>query len=150
LDLKLLGPKLCALAWTVAVATQIVFMLRTPDHAVLFGTDWSDVIQATQRRGLLFVGLGLLTAAVGLITGRFGFLVSIGSAFIYLTHWFPMTLIARNGFGGALVIMRLADSIPGLRMTGVIRDLILPVAFVVSIALCVLEWRRSYLNARSG
>lgn len=137
---KSISTRLCVAAWVLAATLQLIFMLGLPDQIVVDGQDLTHANLIVQTRGLIFVGTGLVLSLIALTTWPWGLAITAASASLYLVRWLPFGLIQDVGLLGAVKRMWIVGSIPGLRLTAIVRDVLLPLAFIAVIAFAIREW----------
>jgi len=130
---------LCLGAWALALLAQLAVMLTLPDKVDAFGVDVTRASHALLIQQLVFVTSGLALAFCALLSVRFRLPLLLCASLLYLLHWFPWSLVASLGLTAtARAIVQFA-TIPGLRVVSVIRDAVLPLAFVAVIGLSSWE-----------
>ena len=138
-----IGRLVCLLAWSLAAVAQIVFVASVPDKIVITGLDVSHANHVALMHQALFIGTGLILAVMSYLWKKWATLFVIISSALYLAHWFPYHSVRQFGLLATYRAMFVIGSNEGLRLSFVIRDIVLPVAFIASIVFVLLEMRRS-------
>lgn len=136
------GRILCLVAWILAAIVQLIVVSGMPDRLVISGIDLSDANRTALLHGAFFIGCGLMLASGAFIPRRWTWLLALLSAVLYLVHWFPFQSVKTYGLVTVFKGMFLIGWNPGLRLSFVTRDIVLPIAFVTSIALLLFGRRR--------
>jgi hypothetical protein len=138
---------ICLLAWVLAAVVQSIFVASVPDKIVISGVDISHANHMVLVHQALFIGFGFALAAAAYFAKRWTFVFVVASSALYLVHWFPFQSIKKYGLVAVSKGMMVVGSNPGLRLTFVTRDIILPIAFVVAIAFVALAIHRQTPSA---
>jgi hypothetical protein len=139
LPVNALGRWLCLLAWLTAVVVQTVFVTINGTKVVIGGIDFTAQNTAILRHGAIFLAIGFLITVASFFWRRWASVLVIASSTLYILHWFPLHSVLSYGPAATFRGMWLVGSIPGLRMTAVTRDIVLPAAFIVTIVLTVRD-----------
>src|SRR5689334_11851604 len=91
------GKVICLLGWVFAAVLQISDVLRTPDHVVVSGVDLSSANHAVLLRGMLLIAVGLILAIAAFVPRKWAWICALGSAVLYLAHWFPFKSVQTYG-----------------------------------------------------
>jgi hypothetical protein len=148
--MKLSARLICVLAWVFAGVVQLVFVLQVPDKIVIAGTDLSQANAMVRMHQAVFIGIGLLVAALGYVVKKWSSWLVIVSSALYLVHWFPLQSVQKYGLIAVSKNMWMVGSTPGLTLTSVARDAVLPIMFCASIVLALLEMRRPRVSAATS
>jgi hypothetical protein len=139
---KFPGRLVCVSAWSLAAVAQTVIILSAPQSIIVSGVDLGPANAIVQRHQLIFIGVGLALAVVGYWGKKWAPPFVIVSSALYLIHWFPFKFIYDYGLAATFNTKLVLGSIPGLRWSSFIRDIVLPIAFATSIVFVLLEMRR--------
>jgi hypothetical protein len=137
------GPSrlVCLLAWILAAVVQAIFVASLPEKMTISGVDITHANHVVLVHQAFFIGCGLVLAVAAYAAKRWGLLFVVASSVLYLAHWFPFQSVHKYGLIAAYKTMVLVGSSPGLRLSSITRDVILPIAFLAAIALVALEMR---------
>ena len=141
-EMRYAGRVVCLIAWILAICVQLVV---TSDSTPLIvdGVDYTWAQAEIRLHGALLLGIGVAIALLAFIRKPWYWIPAILSPALYLLHWFPFESVSKYGFAAVFEGMAVVGSNPGLRLAFVTRDIILPIAFVLSIVLTLLARRRS-------
>lgn len=132
---------LCLTGWIVAVAVALFYVYSAPQKLVVSGVDLSQVNSMAKLYQLLFTALGLLIVILSYVLRRWGAPLILVASALYLVRWFPYQQIAKYGLIAVAKSMWTVGSIPGLRLTFAVRDIILPILFLLSIVFVLVRDR---------
>jgi hypothetical protein len=133
---------LCLTAWALACVEQVTLVYQSPASLVIFGTEMAEANKMVAIHALIFSGAGLSLAVVAFYTKRLGLYVTAISAAMYLVHWFPFKPVFKFGPFVVLKGMLAVATHPSVSWAVIISSFVLPAAFIIVIALAVLERRR--------
>jgi hypothetical protein len=131
------GRIICLLGWILAAIVQTNDMLRMPDHVVISGVDLSSANRAVLLRGMFLIAFGLILAFTAFLPRKWTWICALLSAVLYLAHWFPFGSVWTYGLLTVFKGMFLVGWTPALRLSFLVRDIVLPIAFTISAALVV-------------
>lgn len=140
--MKLTGRLVCILAWLLMAIVQTIVVAGAPDRIVAFGNDITQATTAAIHSGAIFIAFGLTLALSSYVFKRWSPIVVIAASALYLLHWFPLYLVFKHGLIDPFRLKYLIGWNPGLRLSFLTRDVVLPVAFVIALVLAVLEVKR--------
>jgi hypothetical protein len=115
------------------------FVTTAEQRVIIGGADLSAQSSAVLRHGAILLAIGLLISVGSFFWKRRASVLVIASSALYLLHLFPFYLIFKYGPAATFRAMWLTGSIPGLRMTALTRDAVLPAAFITAIVLVARE-----------
>ena len=146
--MKATGTLICLGGWVLAAAAQLAFTLSVPlGKVVAFGVDLTHVRDMSLMHAAVYITCGLILAIAAILAKKWRFPLVVIASLFYLLHWFPWRMVGKYGFTAVAHSKYLAGSIPSLRFISVIRDIVLPIAFTVAIALAISERRRYMVTA---
>jgi hypothetical protein len=129
----------CLLAWVLAAAAQLAFVVSVPERIVISGIDVTEANSLVLGHQAIFIAIGLLIAIAGHFVKRWSPFLVVAAAAFYLLHWFPFRAVSTYGVLPVAKAMFLVGSSTGLQLLSITRDLVLPLAFVLSIVLVFVE-----------
>lgn len=129
---------MCFVGWLIAAAAQFLFVLGLPEHASFDGIDLTAARDAALRNQWLIILAGVGLSATALRVAR-GATIAIAASALYLINWVPLTSLVNYGFAATASAMLLVGQSPGLRFTALVRDVLLPLVFVVAVVLLIRD-----------
>jgi hypothetical protein len=123
---------ICLTAWALAAAAQIGFV------ASLSGRVASQAADLLVQQ-FVFIAIGLILAVTAYAYKRWRAALVTGASALYLLHWFPWKSVSKVGPVATGESMLALASTPSLRLMFLLRDVILPVAFIIAIAFAVVQ-----------
>ena len=141
------GKITCLLGWILAGVLQMSDVLRTPDHVAISGIDLSSANRAILLRGMLLIAVGLVLAIAAFLPKKWAWICALCAAVLYLAHWFPLGSVQTYGMLTVFKGMFLVGWSPALRLSFLVRDVVLPIAFTGSVIFIVFG---KYRPVRAG
>lgn len=146
--MKVSGALICVLAWTTITVMQIVHLATLPSKIIISGVDYTQANIIIQRHETLLICLGLALAIGGYFIRRWGQALVLCSSLFYLVHWFPFHAVWTYGLTQVFKGMFIVGS--GFRATYVMRDIFLPILFVIAMIMVAQEIYRSHPAAEAS
>ncbi len=140
--MKSLARHVCLFAWVLAVGMQLILVTHAPDTLVISGVDMAHENAMVLIHQLIFIGFGLLVAIVAYFAKRWGSYLVVVSAAFYLARWFPFQSVYKYGLSAVAKSMFHLGSNPGVRLSYIMGNIVLPILFVASIVFVVIDSRR--------
>jgi len=147
--MKSLARHVCVFAWVLAAVVQLILVTRAPDTLVISGADIAHENTMVLIHQLIFISFGLLVALAAYFSKKWGAYLVVISAALYLTRWFPLQSIYKYGLSAVAKSMFLIGSNPGVRLSYITGNIVLPILFIASIAFVVLGARRPPSTAQA-
>jgi len=135
-------------AWCVVALGQVAIFVQVPAHVVVFGVDVTRETKLNELHQTLWIAMGIALVLWSLWVSRWGTLLVVLSSAIYLVNWLPLHSIVTNGLGATARMTWIVGSTPGIRLTYLLWNVLLPIAFAVAVVLSLWEMKRPRAPAR--
>jgi hypothetical protein len=115
-------------------------MAQTPHHVLLGDVDVTHPVRVGQAYSIIWHLLGLLSAIVAFFTrGKWRILLLLISSLLYLVVWYAQGSLRRLGFVSGYRMNWYGASLLHYEFGFLVRDVILPIAFVAVVGLAVYQ-----------
>jgi hypothetical protein len=141
-DAGRVGRFICFYGWLVfalmlALSTLSILLHRRPVHAG--DVDITHWLIQGQIQAAIWTAVGLGLAVAALMVGKLSGALVVASSGLYLLRWYPFATAFKRGYVEALQTLWLVVTNGADWPYGVVRSVLLPLAFVVSIGLVVWD-----------
>ncbi|HVY22854.1 MAG TPA: hypothetical protein VG962_05830 [Steroidobacteraceae bacterium] len=135
--MKLYAKIIALCSWIVTGLIQVTYELQTPSKVVMQGVDITQSVSRGHSLAVIWIGLGLILASAAFIVKRASSVLIIISAFLYLTEWFPWASVRIVGLLETYRYKWILASGLEFEIVFLIRDILMPVAFLVTLILAI-------------